>query len=247
MKMLLSLLFLISFLQLNAQDLISTNNGEVRITPVLHGSLILSYNDLTIFVDPYGGAEKFKDFPPADLILITDIHGDHLHKATLKELDITHTTFIVPKAVAEQMDEFQLGKMIVLNNDESTLYQSIEISALPMYNLPESEDSRHTKGRGNGYVLTIGGKKIYISGDTEDIPEMRNLKNIDVAFICMNLPYTMSVEQAADAVLAFNPSIVYPYHFRGKDGLADVEAFKNIVNKNNSSIDIRLRNWYPEN
>ena len=110
-----------------------------------------------------------------------------------------------------------------------------------MYNLPESPDAYHTKGRGNGYVLTIGGKNIYISGDTEDIPEMRALKNIDIAFVCMNLPYTMPPDQAAGGVLAFKPKIVYPYHYRGQD----VNIFKNLVNAGDKNIEVRLRNWYP--
>jgi L-ascorbate metabolism protein UlaG (beta-lactamase superfamily) len=113
-----------------------------------------------------------------------------------------------------------------------------------MYNLPETADSRHTKGRGNGYVINIGGKNIYISGDTEDIPEMRALKNIDVAFVCMNLPYTMDINQAASAVLAFKPKIVYPYHYRGSGGLSDVAAFKKMVNEKDPKIDVRLAEWY---
>lgn len=115
-----------------------------------------------------------------------------------------------------------------------------------MYNLPESPDSRHTKGRGNGYILQLGGKKVYISGDTEDIPEMRALEGIDVAFVCMNLPYTMDINQAASAVLEFKPKIVYPFHFRGQGGLSDVEGFKKLVNDGDASIDVRLREWYAE-
>ncbi len=114
-----------------------------------------------------------------------------------------------------------------------------------MYNLPETADSRHPKGRGNGYVLEMGDRHIYFSGDTEDIAEMRALKNIDVAFVCMNLPYTMDVNQAASAVLAFKPKVVYPYHYRGSGGLSDVEAFKKSVNDGDSKIEVRLRNWYP--
>ena len=110
-----------------------------------------------------------------------------------------------------------------------------------MYNLPEAATAMHTKGRGNGYVLTIGGKNVYISGDTADIPEMRNLKNIDVAFVCMNLPYTMDVKEAAQAVLAFKPKAVYPYHYRGQD----TNVFKSLVNAGDKAIDVRLRNWYP--
>lgn len=114
-----------------------------------------------------------------------------------------------------------------------------------MYNLPENADSRHTKGRGNGYVINFGGKNVYISGDTEDILEMRHLKNIDVAFVCMNLPYTMDINQAASAVLEFKPKIVYPYHYRGQEGLADVNAFRQRVNEGNKNIEVRLVNWYP--
>ena len=114
-----------------------------------------------------------------------------------------------------------------------------------MYNLPETEDSRHPKSRGNGYVLNLGGKRLYISGDTEDIPEMRTLQDIDIAFVCMNLPYTMTVEQAASAVLEFKPNIVYPFHYRGKGGLADVEKFQQLVSED-QEIEVRLRDWYSE-
>ena len=116
-----------------------------------------------------------------------------------------------------------------------------------MYNLPEDADSRHTKGRGNGYIVTVGGKKMYISGDTEDITEMRALRGIDVAFVCMNLPYTMDVDQAADAVLEFKPKMVYPYHYLGQGGLNDIEKFKSLVDKTNAGVEVRLRNWYPGN
>lgn len=118
---------------------------------------------------------------------------------------------------------------------------AIMVKAVPMYNLPQTMDSRHAKGRGNGYLLTIGGKSIYISGDTEDIPEMRALEDVDIAFVCMNLPYTMDINQAASAVLEFKPSIVYPYHHRGQD----INAFKKLVNNKNRKIDVRVRNWYP--
>ena len=120
------------------------------------------------------------------------------------------------------------------------------IQAVPMYNLPEEENAKHPKGRGNGYVLNIENKRIYISGDTEDIIEMRMLRNIDVAFVCMNLPYTMDLNQAASAVLDFKPKTVYPYHYRGPEGLSDVEAFKNLVQAKDKNIQVRLYNWYPK-
>lgn len=179
--------------------------------------------------------------------MITDIHGDHLNEATLNALNTANATLIVPQAVMYQLPEGMKSKTQVIGNGESTMAQGVNISAIPMYNLPEDETSRHTKGRGNGYILTMGGKKVYFSGDTEDIPEMRALTGIDVAFVCMNLPYTMDINQAADAVLDFKPAMIYPYHYRGTDGLADVAEFKKMVNDGNSQIEVRLKNWYPQN
>jgi L-ascorbate metabolism protein UlaG (beta-lactamase superfamily) len=246
MKTLLIFVFALLSTNLFSQDIIKTTEGNIKIHPIIHGTLALEYEGLTIYVDPYGGAERFSALKDADLILITDIHGDHLNKETLQALNTSNSHFIVPEAVAKQMEGIDRLSIEIINNDKSTSFKGIDIKALPMYNLPESADSRHTKGRGNGYILTIADKQIYISGDTEDTPEMRALKNIDVAFVCMNLPYTMSIEQASDAVLEFKPSIVYPFHFRGQGGLADVEQFKSMVNEKNSKIEVRLRNWYSE-
>jgi len=229
------------------QDVIETDKGDLKIHPIVHGTLAMEFNGLTIYVDPYGGAEGFKNLKDADLILITDIHGDHLNKETLSALNTSSSHFIVPEAVAKEMEEIDNKEIEILNNDNSTSFNGIDIKALPMYNLPVDAETRHPKGRGNGYLLSFANKTIYISGDTEDIPEMRALKNIDVAFVCMNLPYTMSVDKAADAVLDFKPAIVYPFHFRGQGGLADVEKFKSLVNDKNNKIEVRLRNWYPQN
>jgi L-ascorbate metabolism protein UlaG (beta-lactamase superfamily) len=146
--------------------------------------------------------------------------------------------------VADKLTDADKAHLVILKNGDETTQSGISIRAIPMYNLPESATAMHTKGRGNGYVLTIGGKNIYISGDTQGIPEMRALKNIDVAFVCMNLPYTMDVKEAADAVLAFKPRIVYPYHYRGTGGLSDVNAFKSLVEAGDKHIEVRLRNWY---
>ena len=134
--------------------------------------------------------------------------------------------------------------IVTLNNGDSFDFNGVKIEAIPMYNLREEALKFHTKGRGNGYLLTINDERIYISGDTEDIPEMRNLKNIDKAFVCMNLPYTMTVESAASAVLEFKPKQVYPYHYRGTEGLSDIEKFKNLVNKSDKSINVLLLDWY---
>ncbi len=244
MKSILLLLILIPFFG-NSQDLLDTENGQVKINPVLHGTLVLEYNGKTIYVDPYGGSEVFASFAAPDLILITDIHGDHLNKETLKTLNTENSAFVVPQAVRDQIADDYGPKVTTLDNGSQLVWEGITIEAIPMYNLPETDDSRHPKGRGNGYVLTMGGKKLYISGDTEDIREMRDLKGIDVAFVCMNLPYTMDVNQAASAVLDFKPKVVYPYHYRGQGGLSDVDQFKKLVNNNDSNIEVRLRTWYP--
>ncbi|MEQ8904603.1 MBL fold metallo-hydrolase [Ekhidna sp.] len=227
-------------------DTIATNDGEVIIQPILHGTLVLSWNNQTVYIDPYGGIEMFDGLKDPRLILITDIHGDHLNQKTLDTLETDRAQFIAPQAVKEKLPEEMARRTAPIENGQTIVFEGIEILAIPMYNLPETEDSRHPKGRGNGYVLTIGGKRFYISGDTEDIPEMRNLQNIDVAFVCMNLPYTMDVNQAASAVIEFQPSIVYPYHYRGKDGLSDVEGFKQQIESVDLSIEVRLRNWYME-
>lgn len=232
------------YAQLPKPDIIETSMGSLMIQPIFHGALVLTWNNKTIYIDPYNGAEAYKNLPAPDLILITDIHPDHLDLATLNALNTSKAQFIVPQAVAGKFPPAYSGKVTIVNNDATTIQAGITITAIPMYNLPETPDTRHPKGRGNGYVLQLGNKRLYISGDTGDIPEMRSLKNIDIAFICMNLPYTMSVEQAASAVLDFTPKIVYPYHFRGKNGYSDTKAFKTLINKDNEKTEVRLRDWY---
>jgi L-ascorbate metabolism protein UlaG (beta-lactamase superfamily) len=240
--MLIMLTALSVFAQRPAPDKIETENGTLTIQPVMHGTLVLSWNGASVYVDPFGGAKAFEGLEAPDLILITDVHGDHLNEETLNALETKGATLVVPDAVAERLPEIYQDQLVVIGNGEQTEQMGITIRAVPMYNLPESEDSRHTKGRGNGYVLTMGGKNVYVSGDTEDIPEMRALEDIDVAFVCMNLPYTMDVNQAASAVLEFQPDIVYPYHYRGQD----TGEFKRLVNAKNGDIEVRLRDWYPE-
>jgi L-ascorbate metabolism protein UlaG (beta-lactamase superfamily) len=249
MKSFLFILFLTPvFFSVNAQrsgpDTEPTKMGPLSIQPIQHASLILTVQGITIYSDP-SGADNFKGLTPPDIILITDIHGDHFDIKTIDAIKKENTLLIVPQVVADKLPDADKAHLVVLKNGGQTTQSGISISAIPMYNLPESPTAMHTKGRGNGYVLGIGGKLIYISGDTQGIPEMRSLKNIDIAFICMNLPYTMDVKEAADAVLEFKPKIVYPYHYRGKDGLSDVNAFKSLVEAGNKNIEVRLRNWYP--
>lgn len=220
-------------------DRISTANGDLVIHPINHATFQMSWNGKTIVVDPVGGGGRFKEFPKPDLILITDIHGDHLNVETLEAIAGDTTTLVAPAAVAANLPAQLKSKTTVMKNGETKSVAGIEIETIPMYNTTPERLRYHTKGRGNGYVITLGGKRVYISGDTEDIPEMRALKNIDLAFLCMNLPYTMTVEQAASAVREFKPKIVYPYHYRG----SDTEKFKRLVG-DDVGVEVRLRNWY---
>jgi L-ascorbate metabolism protein UlaG (beta-lactamase superfamily) len=224
----------------------AVESQQVEIEPISHATAVLQWNDITIYVDPVGGAEAFEGQPIPDLILITDIHGDHFSVETLEALDTEKAKIMMPLAVADKMPDKFTPQIDVLNNGESKERYGIKVEAIPMYNLREEAKQFHEKGRGNGYVLNMGEKRVYFSGDTEDIPEMRNLENIDIAFVCMNLPYTMPVEAAADGVLAFAPDQVYPYHYRGKPDVSDVSKFKELVNEGNEDIEVVQLDWYPE-
>ncbi len=219
--------------------------SSFEINPVSHASAVIYWNDNTIYIDPVGGAEAYKAYKPADLILITDIHGDHLDVTTLEGLDTSKAKIIAPAAVAEKLPEEFTSQVDVLANGESKERYGITVEAIPMYNLREEAKDFHVKGRGNGYVLNYQGERVYFSGDTDDISEMRSLKNIDKAFVCMNLPYTMTVEKAADAVVDFKPAQVYPYHYRGRPDVSDVSRFKELVNKGDSGIEVIQLDWYP--
>lgn len=220
--------------------------GNITVQPVEHASLALSVPGKTLFVDPVGHTQVFNALKAPDIILVTDIHGDHFSVKTLESLHLKDAALVVPQVVMDKLPADLKSKAVVLHNGDSKKIKGVEISAMPMYNLPESPTAYHTKGRGNGYVVVLDGKRIYISGDTGDIPEMRSLKNIAIAFVCMNLPYTMDINHAAAGVLAFKPAIVYPYHYRGQNGKSDIQAFKEMVEKKDPSIDVRLRNWYPD-
>lgn len=217
----------------------------VKIIPIEHATAVLEWNNITIYIDPVGGSESFEGQKQPDLILITDIHGDHFSLETLLALNTEKSKIMVPAAVAAKMPEALTPQIDVLNNGESKERYGILVEAIPMYNLREEAKGFHEIGRGNGYVLNMGNQRIYFSGDTEDIPEMRNLKNIDKAFVCMNLPYTMTVESAADAVLEFMPKEVYPYHYRGRPDVSDVVKFKELVNNENADIEVLQLDWYP--
>ena len=218
-----------------AAEEFSTSAGTLQITPIQHASLLVKAGGKVLYVDPAQGT--YDGLPAADYILITDIHGDHMAPAVVEKLKKASTVIVAPKAVAEKFP----GALVMANGD-TKMVGDFKIEAIPMYNMKPAADGQiyHEKGRGNGYILTYGGKRFYFAGDTEGTPEMRALKNIDVAFIPMNLPYTMTPQAAADAVRAFHPAVVYPYHYRGQDTKVFAKALEG------TGIDVRLRDWYAK-
>jgi L-ascorbate metabolism protein UlaG (beta-lactamase superfamily) len=218
-------------------DILAATGGDISIQPLNHATLQLTWNNHVILVDPTGQA-NYTGLAAPDIILVTDIHGDHLDPATIAKVRKASTKIVAPSAAASKLES-----PIVIANGETKTVDTISIEAIPMYNMipdPEFKQIFHTKGRGNGYVVTLGGKRIYIAGDTEGIPEMRALKNIDVAFVPMNLPYTMTETEAAEAVKAFAPKVVYPYHYRGSDPAKFAAAV------GTGKIEVRLRDWYAK-
>lgn len=221
------------------------DSNSFSVDPISHATAVINWDDITIYIDPVGGAAAFANYKLPDLILITDIHGDHFDLSTLDSLNTSRAKIIVPQAVADKMPEKFTPQLDVLSNGEEKERYGINVTAIPMYNLREEARQFHVKGRGNGYVMEKDELRVYFSGDTEDIPEMRSLKDIDKAFVCMNLPYTMTVEKAADAVAEFKPAQVYPYHYRGRPDVSDVQLFKELVNSNSPEVEVVIMDWYP--
>ncbi|UAY56739.1 MBL fold metallo-hydrolase [Arachidicoccus terrestris] len=220
----------------------------VFVHPIFHASLELKTAGKTLLVDPSFDPKLLSGIQAPDLILLTDIHGDHMDPELLAQIrdKFGSKPIIAPKAVAEQLPESLRRQVSVLENGRTEKWEGYTIQAVPMYNLPGGEQVFHPKGRGNGYVLTVNGKRIYLSGDTEATPELRHLKNIDLAFVCMNLPYTMDVEQAAAGVLDFQPKVVIPYHYKGSKGLSDINQFKKLVDGGGKTIKVELLDFYPQ-
>ena len=227
-----------------SNNVLDSTDGQIVIHPINHATFAMVWNERTILVDPVGGGERFSGLPTPDLILVTHIHGDHMSAETLAGVVGDTTAVIAPVSVVEALGDGAPPNLIPLANGEKLERAGAHIEAIPAYNLSEDRLMFHPKERGdNAYVVTIGGTRVFISGDTEDVPEMRALKDIDAAFLCMNLPFTMTVEAAADAVLEFAPGVVFPYHYRGREGTSDLDAFVELVAEN-PAIEVRRLDWY---
>ena len=219
-------------------DWLNTTNGDVLIHPVRHASFVMTWNDVVIYNDPDTfGTPLYAGLPKANLILISHEHGDHFDAPALSAATNLNCVIIAPQVVYDQMGLQLRALTTVLTNGMATNVLGIHIEAVPSYN------GNHPRGRGNGYVVTIGGRRIYMAGDTGPTPEMQALPNIDMAFIPMNLQFTMSSTQAVGVVRAMRPRVVYPYHYSGNP-VPDMNYFKRQVS-NDLNIEVRLRNWYP--
>jgi L-ascorbate metabolism protein UlaG (beta-lactamase superfamily) len=225
-----------------AADIFTTGAGDITVHPVNHASFVMQTPVGTIYSDPVGDAVAYADLPRADLILVTHEHGDHYNADTLAALAGDDTPIITNPAVFGMLPDALKAKASEIANGGSTAFNGLTIDAIPAYNTTEGRTNFHPEGRDNGYVLSFEGFRVYISGDTEDIPEMRALQDIGLAFLCMNLPFTMDANQAASAVAEFKPRFVYPYHYRGRDdGSQDPAEFARLVG---DAAEVKLHDWY---
>ncbi|HTZ39744.1 MAG TPA: MBL fold metallo-hydrolase [Syntrophales bacterium] len=221
-------------LQAFETDVIPTSSGDLRITFIGHGTLMFGFGGKVVHVDPWSQLADYGKLPKADLILVTHEHRDHLDLKAIAAIRKEGTVIIATEAVAKQIKD-----ALVLKNGDVMASQGFTIEAVAAYNLVHMRNPGepfHPKGIGNGYIITFGDRRVYIAGDSENTPEMKALRNIDVAFLPMNLPYTMTPEMVADAAKAFRPAVLYPYHF----GETDTQKLA-LLMKNEKGIEIRIR------
>ena len=215
-------------------DIFQTSEGDLKITFLGHGTLMFQFKGKIIHIDPVGRQADYSKLPKADLIFITHEHGDHLDAKVVAMIRKESTDLILTETCSRQIK----GGTIMGNGDSGTL-QGIKVEAVPAYNIKNMRGPGapfHPKGQGNGYILTFGNKRVYVAGDTENTPEMKALRGIDIAFLPMNLPYTMSPEMVADAALAFQPKILYPYHYGKTDTSQLVKLLKDV-----EGVEVRIR------
>ncbi len=228
----------------HAADSFETPAGPITVHPVDHASIVFETPLGTIAVDPVGDMAAYEGLPKPDLILVTHEHGDHYNADILAGLTGDTTKLITNPAVFEKLPEPLKAKAEMMGNGDTASWNGLTIDAIPAHNLTEERMNFHPEGRDNGYVMTFEGFRVYVSGDTEDVPEMRSLEGIDLAFVCMNLPFTMDLEAAASAVTEFAPTYVYPYHYRGRDGgTQDPMAFAELVG---AGTEVKFAPWYGD-
>ena len=220
-----------------SDDTIATSKGPLVILPIRHASVLFTLGQKHIYVDP-AAEGKYEGLPKADFIFITHSHFDHFDKHRIESLRGASSVLVGPADVIGQMGTGQ-----TLKNGEKLSFDNFEVEAVPSYNLlrgPKPGQLFHPKGQGNGYVFTFGDKRVYVSGDTECTPEVKELKNIDVAFLCMRLPYTMPPKEAAECIKTFKPLVIYPYHYE-----TSILEELTVALVNEKNIEVRLRDWYP--
>lgn len=233
-------LFLLSFGLASAKnvfqsDTIKTSQGDLILTFIGHATLMFQFQGKVIHVDPVSREADYTKLPDADLILVTHEHYDHLDPQAIAEIRKPTTKIVMTPACKKQY----AGDAVVMKNGDVKTVMGLKIEAVPAYNIEHKRRNGqpfHPKGRGNGYIITFADKRLYVAGDTENTPEMKALKNIDIAFLPMNLPYTMTPEMVADAAKAFQPRILYPYHMGDTDWHKLVELLKGEKN-----IEVRIR------
>ncbi len=215
-------------------DIIKTSAGDLKITFLGHGTLMFNFGGKVIHVDPYSDVADYNSLPKAQIILLTHEHRDHLDLKALNAIRTEKTVVVLTEACAKQVQ----GGVVMKNGDMETV-EGLKIEAVPAYNIVHKRDTGqpfHPKGAGNGYIITFGDKRVYMAGDSENTPEMKVLKNIDIAFLPMNLPYTMTPEMVSDAAKAFKPKILYPYHF----GETDTSEVVSLL-KGTPGVEVRIR------
>jgi len=220
-----------------AKDVFDTGDGKLSISFIGHGTLMFEYNDMVIHIDPTMNEADYANMPDADLILITHHHGDHLDLTAINHIIKEDCPVVMTQSCLDQLGDFK-GAVIMKNGDRKTV-KGIPIEAIPAYNIVQKRsngEAYHPKGIGNAYLLSIGDLRVLIGGDTENVPEIKALKDIDIAFLPMNLPYTMTPDMVADAARAIQPKILYPYHF----GQTDPNELASLL-KDEKNIEVRIR------
>ncbi|SEQ26548.1 L-ascorbate metabolism protein UlaG, beta-lactamase superfamily [Devosia sp. YR412] len=218
-------------------DVISTDDGDIVVHPVDHASLLLGFGSEIIYVDPVGGAALYEGLPAPTAILITHGHGDHFDIPTLEAI-AGNAPILTSQEVFDKLPEGLKANASAIVNGDDTSLNGLPVRAIAAHNVTADRMQYHPVGTGNGYVLTLGDKQVYVAGDTEPTEEMLALKNIEIAFLPVNLPYTMTPDQAVEALNVFKPRIAYPYHY----GDSDLSIIEKRIGPD---TELRLRNWYP--